>query len=234
MRPKSPQEKKKLEYERDHFTFGWHSSRMFPKTWKRKKTYANREYRRKSAEVLTPAKPGMTSDEMELIIDDLTAGRFQKSVSRKRLHKTGTVALGEKIRRKIKRRQQSQNRRNKTNHLWDARAARAVELLSSLTGSEFVGAVRRASVVCNGNADELRRVLRSKAPLENALHFLYELSIGSAFAIEALKRNPELGVTLGKWMAKANRTLERDRQTEALKGKEREAVRKKLRAQSRQ
>ena len=30
---KSPQEKKSLEYTRDHFTFAEHSS--FPKTWKR-------------------------------------------------------------------------------------------------------------------------------------------------------------------------------------------------------
>ena len=48
---KSPQEKKELEYTKDHFTFGWNSSRAFPKTWKRKKTNLNREYRRKSGEL---------------------------------------------------------------------------------------------------------------------------------------------------------------------------------------
>ena len=75
---KSPQEKKSLEYTRDHFTFAEHSS--FPTTWKRKKTHANREFRRKSAELLVQAKSGMAVDDVALIADDLTASLFQKSL----------------------------------------------------------------------------------------------------------------------------------------------------------
>jgi hypothetical protein len=48
-----------LEYSKDHFTPGWNSSRMFPRTRRRKKTQANRVFRRKSAELLTELKPGM-------------------------------------------------------------------------------------------------------------------------------------------------------------------------------
>jgi hypothetical protein len=99
--PKSPQRKKELEYERDHFTFGWNSSRRFPKTWKRKKAQINRESRRKSQELLVGIKPGTEAGALEGIADDLTAARLQKSVSRKRLHKTGTVSVGEKVRRKL-------------------------------------------------------------------------------------------------------------------------------------
>ena len=80
MSRKSPQEKKELEYTKGHFTFGFKSSRMFPKTWKRKKTQANRQYRRKSQELLAGLKPGM--DEEGLISDDLTAAR------------SGTLTLG--------------------------------------------------------------------------------------------------------------------------------------------
>ena len=101
---KSPQQKKELEQTKDHFTPGWQSSRLFPKTWKRKKTRVNREYRRKSEELLAPAKPGIAADDLELIADDLTAARFQKSVSRTRLHKIGTITVGEKVKRKLERR----------------------------------------------------------------------------------------------------------------------------------
>jgi len=92
---KSPQQKKELEYTRNHFTFGWVSSRNFPQTWKRKKARVNRNYRHKSEEILAQAKPGIASDDVESIADDLTAARFQKSISRKRLRKVGTVTVGE-------------------------------------------------------------------------------------------------------------------------------------------
>src|SRR5215472_16015046 len=102
---RSPQEKKQLEYTKDHFTFGWDSSRKFPQTWKRKKKNANRQYRRKSQELLTTAKPGMGTSDVELVGDGWTATRFQPSVSRKRLRKTGTVTVAEKIKKKFERRE---------------------------------------------------------------------------------------------------------------------------------
>jgi len=107
---KSPQQKKELELTRDHFTRGWHSSRMFPRTWKRKKVGANREYRQKSEELLAQAKPGIGALDIELIADDPTAARFQKSVIRKRLHKIGTVTVGEKVKDKLERRAEAVGR----------------------------------------------------------------------------------------------------------------------------
>src|SRR5215469_7742839 len=108
---KTPQEKKGLEYTKDHFTFGQQSSRTFPKTWKRKKAHANREYRRKSGELLAQAKPGIGSQDLPAIADDLTAARFTKSVVRKPLEKTDTVTLEEKVRLKLARREKSVGRR---------------------------------------------------------------------------------------------------------------------------
>ena len=102
MRRKSPQEKKALEYAKDHFTFGRNSSRMFPKTWKRKKTQVNRQYRRKSQKLLADLKPGI--GKADVIAEELTGERFQKSISRKRLHKQGTVTLAQKIKIKIEKR----------------------------------------------------------------------------------------------------------------------------------
>lgn len=82
---KSPQEKKQLEFTRDHFSGGYNSARGFSKGWRRKKARVNREYQRKSDELLAPIKPGLEADDAEMISGELTTAHFQKSVSRKRL-----------------------------------------------------------------------------------------------------------------------------------------------------
>jgi len=229
MERKSPQQKKQLEYTKGHFTFGWNSSRMFPTTWKRKKTRANREYRRKSEELLTQAKPGIAVDDVELIADDLTSARFQKSVIRKRLHKTGTVTVGEKVKRKLQRREESAGRRVQHNQHYDRLAASAISTLRSLDGEKLVGVVRRADLLCAARkADELGRVLRSNDPIDRALHFLYRLGSGSAFEIDALRRNQELDKVLGIWMGKAKRILRRDRRAIETKLDQKQTVRMKL------
>ena len=71
---------------------------------------ANREYRQKSEELLAQAKPGIGALDIELIADDPTAARFQKSVIRKRLHKIGTVTVGEKVKDKLERRAEAVGR----------------------------------------------------------------------------------------------------------------------------
>ena len=75
----SPQEKKPLEPNKDHFTGGFNSTHSFHKNCKQKKRHANREYRRKSEQLLSQAKPDIAADDVPQIADDLTAARFQKS-----------------------------------------------------------------------------------------------------------------------------------------------------------
>jgi hypothetical protein len=207
---KSPQEKKSLEYTRDHFTFAEHSS--FPKTWKRKKTHANREFRRKSDELLVQAKSGMAADDVALIADDLTVALFQKSVIRKPLRKTGTVTVGEKVERKLAKREQSVGRRARSHESYDRAATSAVHTLISLDGERLVSTVRRAGILCgSGLTEEHGRLLRSRDSLDRALYFLYQLTSGSGREIDALRRNEKLGAALAAWVTKANRILASDR-----------------------
>jgi hypothetical protein len=209
---KSPQEKKSLEYTRDHFTFAKHSS--FPKTWKRKKTHANREFRRKSNELLVQAKSGMAANDVALIAEDLTAALFQKSVVRKPLRKTGTVTVGEKVEQKLVKREQSIGRRARSHEPYDLAADSAIRTLTSLEGENLVDVVRRAGVLCGGgNPEEWIRLQQSSDPLDQALHFLQQLSHGSASQIDAVRRNEELVAMLATWVTKANRILARDRRT---------------------
>jgi hypothetical protein len=143
---KSPQEKKQLEYTRDHFTFGWESSRHFPDTWKRKKTHANREYRRKSDELLAQVKPGLAAEDASSIAEDLTVACLQKSVVRKRLQKGGTVTVGEKVKAKLERRVETVGRRATRRVAEDNAAEAAIRTLNSLEGKKLADVVRCAVV----------------------------------------------------------------------------------------
>lgn len=147
MTRKSPQEKKQLDYERDHFTPGWNSSsRMFAKTWRGKKTHANRQYRRRSQELLVGMKTGIGED--DLFSDDLTAARFQESVSRKRLRKQGTMTLREKVETKLSKRATMVGRRARTKREAEAWAKSAVATLGTPSGREICRSfsTRRASM----------------------------------------------------------------------------------------
>jgi hypothetical protein len=227
---KSPQRKKELEYAKDHFTFGWNSSRNFPKTWKRKKAHINRESRRKSYELLTAVRPGMGATELEVIADDLTAARFQKSVSRKRLRKTGTVTVGEKVKTKLERRREAAGRRSQSHQSHDRLAAAAVDTLASLQGKELTDAVRRADLICNRrNQAELDRVVQlPRNAINSALLFLYGLSSGLHPLVDALRRNPDLTERLRIWDEQAGRILERERRNRERKIEGKQAAQKRL------
>lgn len=213
-RRKSPQEKKQLEYAKDHFTFGWNSSRLFPKAWGRKKAHANRQYRRKSEELLAQAKPGIATDAVDSIADDWTAEHFRQSISRKRLYKHGTVTLGEKIKRKLERRRKSAGQHAGQRRRYDNEASSAVNKLNSLKGKQLIDVVRLAKLLCYGNGEERKRVVLSSSPVDRAIYFVYLVSWGSGLQVNALRRNPELCEAWETWMAKARGILERDDQRE--------------------
>jgi len=221
---KSPQEKKQLEYTRDHFTFGWHSSRYFPKTWKAKKAQANRQYRRKSQEILAPAKTGATAHEVEIVADDLTAARFQRSVSRKRLRKAGTVTVGEKIKTKLEYRREAVGRKVLQRQQYEARAASVLTTLNRMDKEQFVEAVRQAEAFCRGNVDYQTRVQLLKSQTNCALVFLLH-QLGRP--TETLRRNPALANAFQPWVEKAARIIERDKRAADRKRREKEAARKK-------
>src|SRR3982751_6014859 len=114
----NPQLKKEFELKKDHFTFAKHVH-AFRKGWKEKKAQANRQYRRKTNELLVLAKPEISADDAEALIGDVTVSRLKKSVPRKSLHKSSTVSLGEKIAIKSLKREETADRRGKGRRNWD-------------------------------------------------------------------------------------------------------------------
>lgn len=99
-RMKTPQEKKKASYEKDHYTFAWNSPHGFRKTWKKKKQNVNRVLRRKS-KALLPSVEGLSCSELSPEQESFNDRLFRKGLSGKRLRKTGVVKLRQKVEQKI-------------------------------------------------------------------------------------------------------------------------------------
>lgn len=231
---KSPQQKKHLEYDKDDFTFGIRSSRSFPKTWKRKKAQANREKRRKSDELLVQAKPEMSAQDIDLAVGDVTTAQLAKSVFRKRLRKTGTVTVGEKVKLKLEKRAATVGRRVKSHEKYEFLAAEAVGTLTSLDGRQLVDFVRRALVFLHGGDPiEWSRVKRSEDRIDRALSFLESHQRGSAPEREALCRNDDLRNAFQDWAMKANRILGKDRRAIRMKNEQKEATQKMVKTSGR-
>lgn len=231
---KSPQEKKRLEYAKDHFTFGWQSSRSFPKTWKRKKVHANREYRRKSEELLVRTKPGSGLDSLPSDAEDLTAARFIKSVVRKPLHKAGIVTVGEKVRLKLTSRGQRVGRKVKKEAAVRKEATSVIQTLNKLESDRLVGFVLRASELCKiSDSKETVRLQLSTEPIDQALYFVYRLSVGVNSPRDTICKDETLRVPLAAWFIKANRILSRDERRAKNKVAEKQRNDKRLKSRRR-
>src|SRR5580692_636652 len=196
---KSPQQKKQLGYQKDHFTFS-ESPHAFPRQWRRKKTQANRKYRRKSDELLAQAKPEISAEDAELIIGDITESHLKKSVSRERLRKSSTVTIGEKIRIKLEKRKETVGRRVNNHRRYDSIIKEAVSALTSLEGQQLVDCVKRlAHLLGGGDPIEWLRLQKSEDPIDRALYLIERLTQGDANYADALRRNQELCKSFQAW-----------------------------------
>lgn len=233
--PKSPQEKKDLEYNKDHFTFGLNSSRMFPKGWRLKKANVNRTYRRKADELLAPAKSQISADDAEEVVGDLTIEHLKHSVTRKRLHKQSTVSVGEKVRSKLEKRRESAGRRVNAHRKYDEIVAQAVGTLLSLDREGLKNFLKiAAKFLIGSDLIERQRIGQSSAPLDRALNFLDQLNHGNGCYLDALRRNQELCRTFQQWQKEAQRIVMKEAQPVLRKEGEKRAVSKKLKAMRRQ
>lgn len=205
--PKSPQEKKDLELKKDHFTFAEYPH-GFRKAWPLKKALANREFRRKSDELLSQTKLGISWEEADLVAGEITASHVRNSVIRKRLRKSGTVSVGEKIRIKVEKRTATVGRRANKHRKYDAIVNSAVETLNSLKGGELVDVVKRIAVLLQGGDPlEWARLQQSTDRLDRAILFVEQTVRGDANYRDALRRNQALCESFQLWKKKARGIL---------------------------
>ncbi len=101
MKPKNPQDKKRIEYERNHYVIAEYPH-AFRKNWPRKKVRANREFRRKADEVVNDLRHLSASDAVDVAETlSVTRERVLKSISKQRLRKWSVVSLHERVQRTL-------------------------------------------------------------------------------------------------------------------------------------
>lgn len=205
--PKTPQEKKQLELKKDHFTFA-KNPHAFRKGWREKKAEANRQYRRKSDELLAVAKPEISADDVDALVGDVTVAHLEESVSLKRLYKWSTVSLSEKIKIKSQKRQDTVGRRVERKRKSDQVTISAVSTLVALEGDELVQVVNRiARLLRGGDPVEWMRLCHSRNPLDRAIFFVEQIERGAWTFRETLQRDQNLCKAFKSWVSKANRIL---------------------------
>jgi len=96
----TPQEKKRLSYEKDHRTHTGESNRGMRKTWAERKARVNRKYRRKADAVLHKAISPERIDALKQGDDETTRELIKKGLTRaKNPHKWGVRNLREALER---------------------------------------------------------------------------------------------------------------------------------------
>jgi hypothetical protein len=231
---KSPQEKKQLEYTRDYFSCGEsvHGSR---KTWPRKKAFTNREYRRKSDELLSQAKPGISGDDADIVAGEITATHLRKSVSRKRLQKWPPITVGEKVKIKLQKRKETFARRANKRHGYEAAIESALNTLSSLEGAQLMEVLRRITTILQGGSSvERMRQYSTPGPLNRAIFFMECVLRGDARYIQTLRKNPGLRKSYQLWQEKAGSAFAKLYRPQIRKREQKPAIEKKIKAILRQ
>ena len=231
--PKSPQEKKELALKRDRITFS-KSVPGFRKTWPKKKALANREYRRKSDELLTKTKTGDSAEDAEIKVGDVTTTHLKKSISRKRLVKWGPVSLGEAIKLKLEKREETVGRRANKKHRVDSQVASVLSTLEDLDSDALKAFLIKLDAVLRGG-DTLKsfQLSQSPDPLVQAIFFVKQIARGNAIYCDSLERNREFCVRYRAWRQKAVRVMEKMRRPAQRKLEEKAVHQKKVKAQLR-
>ena len=84
---KTPKEKKRLSYKKDHVVDGGENDKSFRKNWPRKKARLNRAHRRKVAQVFV----------VPTTVDADEADSASKTIKRPKARKWGVLSLGEAV-----------------------------------------------------------------------------------------------------------------------------------------
>lgn len=93
----TPQEKKRLAYERDHYVSGGESRHAYRKNWPKKKAMLNQKHRHRSAQALHQLEKLGDFESIEGSTIEVTAEQLRKIDPREKLFKFGVKSLREYV-----------------------------------------------------------------------------------------------------------------------------------------
>src|SRR5260221_13840140 len=91
----TPQEKKRLAYERDHYVSGGESRHAFRKNWPKKKATLNQKHRHRAPQALHKLEKLGTFASIEASTIEVTANQMRKVDPRENLQKWAAMSLQE-------------------------------------------------------------------------------------------------------------------------------------------
>ena len=112
-RVKTPQEKKQLHYDKDHVVSGGEAPHAFRRKWPKKKTRANRDYRRRADQLTKAAEKEVQADGVENQESIATREQIRKSVGRKPLVKWGVRTIRDEVEASLENRMEKESQLKK-------------------------------------------------------------------------------------------------------------------------
>ena len=144
----TPQEKKKLAYQKDHYVSGGESRHAFLKNWPKKKAMLNQKNRHRAAQKLSAIEKLANIDSIEDSQSEITAEELRKVDPREKLSKFGVKSLREFVDKNAEKQEKRAWRRVETRKLIAARCKRLIAALetnpSSRTAQAFLRDVAAA------------------------------------------------------------------------------------------
>jgi|SRR5579863_6711689 len=143
----TPQEKKRLAYERDHYVSAGESRHAFRKKWPKKKAMVNQIHRRRAAEALHTLERLADFGSIEDSAIEVTANQLRKVDPKKKLSKYGVKSLREYVKHSQEGREE---RARRTSEEQAAIRAKYVNLINTLErniksprAQELLSAIKR-------------------------------------------------------------------------------------------
>jgi hypothetical protein len=177
----TPQEKKRLAYERDHYVSGGESRHAFRKNWPKKKAMLNQKHRHRAAQALHKLEKLGDLESIEASGIEVTANQLRKVDPRETLQKWGVMSLQEFVRHNKEAR--------------DSRAHRAT----------------RERERIEARYKHLISALEQDPESPKAKEFLREIDLGDWYLQRFLKWNPEWKPRLKEKLLDVKRGAEKAR-----------------------
>jgi hypothetical protein len=146
----TPQEKKKLAYEKDHYVSGGESRHAFRKNWPKKKATLNQKHRHNAAQKLSVLEKLGDIDSIEDSQIEVTAEELRKLDPRTKLFKFGVKSLREYVARNIEERKSRAWQRAETRKLITARCDQLIATLENNPNSPTARAFLRDVAASGG------------------------------------------------------------------------------------
>lgn len=139
----TPQEKKKLAYEKDHYVSGSESRHAFRKNWPKKKAKLNQKHRHRAARKLSAMEKLGDISSVENSQFEITAEELRKIDPREKLFKFGVKSLREFVETNAENRERRTWRRVEMRKLIAARCKQLIATLETNPSSRTARAFLR-------------------------------------------------------------------------------------------